>query len=245
MREKKIEKSNAFGHPPRPHHRPNQLTIITALCSRHADRRCTDQLGGIPASLALQLGTVASCLPVLVLVLYYNLNLMSLYWYYPVHAAIGAFSSTSLTLAAVSDSMAKENRAAAFGIVISFAYIGFIVGPVLGRVVTTADDALYVSLALVVLCAVYVLVVLEETLPCKVTLPHAYPAVLTSFIRLLLLFAHLRETHVGWLRQQKKKHKALTIRRGAWAGTGGDTTAGVTSAGGRHAGGAAASDGRA
>jgi hypothetical protein len=70
-------------------------------------------------SVASQLGTVASCVPALVLVLYYNLNLLSLYWYYPAHACVGAFSSTSLTLAAVSDSMEPENRAAAFGIVSS------------------------------------------------------------------------------------------------------------------------------
>jgi MFS family permease len=178
---------------------------------------------------------VASCLPALVLVLYYNLNLISLYWYYPVHAAIGAFSSTSLTLAAVSDSMPKQNRAAAFGIVISFAYIGFIVGPLLGRVVTTADDALYLSLMLVVLCAVYVLVVLEETLPCKVRRPRL-PASHIHSASPVGPYAR----HVGWLCEEKKKQSPDDTTRGC---AGGGPTAGIASADRRHARGAAASVG--
>lgn len=113
----------------------------------------------------LVMSTIMSILPILTLVLYTNLNLISLYWYYPVVAFNGGLNPIAITLAAIADSVSAENRTVAFGMVIATSCLGFIFGPILGTLAQTAETALNVALLVLILNVVFAMIVLKETLP--------------------------------------------------------------------------------
>eukprot|EP00976_Prorocentrum_cordatum_P037793 767660-Prorocentrum_minimum.AAC.7 len=111
------------------------------------------------------LSNILQIIPNLLLVSYTNLHLVSLLWYFPVHALCGGTSSMSVTLAAVADTLPPENRSVGFGMVLASAAAGFIVGPMLGVLMPNQDVAFYSCILVLALCLLYTIFVVQETLP--------------------------------------------------------------------------------
>jgi len=124
----------------------------------------SDQYGRKPF---VVLSNVLQIVPILLIVAYSNLHLISLLWYFPVHALCGGLSSMSVTLAAVADALPPENRSVGFGMVLASAASGFIVGPLLGAFMPDQDTAFYSTIGVLVFCLLYTIFVIQETLPRK------------------------------------------------------------------------------
>jgi MFS family permease len=78
-------------------------------------------------------------------------------------------SGMSFYLAAVADALPAQNRSIGFGMVLAFASLGFILGPLLGAFMPNMDVAFSATIGVLLLGILYAVLVLEDTLPPQTT----------------------------------------------------------------------------
>lgn len=109
-----------------------------------------------------------AAVPVGVLLMYINLG-TSLLWYYPASALQGAASSVSISLALLADVLSPSARGPAFGGLMAAFSLGIMIGPTIGGIIMyKVEDGFnvtaWLAFATCLLCALYVLVALPDTI---------------------------------------------------------------------------------
>lgn len=103
-----------------------------------------------------------ACIPLTIVLLHLTSGL-SLLWYYVVQVFISAVSAVTVSIAFCADLLCQRNRAATFGLIMACFSIAVFVGPATGAALQPLTACL-AALGTVVVCALYTLLLLPESL---------------------------------------------------------------------------------